>query len=95
MKVLLAGKEYDLQLKNKHIKKLIKLQVALQGAESDDLKVKLGDEYLDALDAVGRELTGLSEEEFDELVIEDLQKVTGYIAQSAQQKLNFGNPSQP
>lgn len=77
-------------LKGRMIKQLIKLTVAIQKAE-DPTDATL--RYLEELDNVASQISGLTVEELDDLDIEDKNKITGYIGQKVQESLGFTTPS--
>ena len=89
IKLTIGKKEQEIELKNpkgKHMKKGLKLLFKIDSAESEVIAL---DEYMDYVDEISSELTGLSIEQLDELEEQDKEQITGYYNGKIRGKIDF------
>ena len=80
-------KEIELKpVKGRHVSKLISKQIELQSTEDKGEKAK---EYLDLLNEISSEITGLTLEELEDLDTDDLSKITKYLHEKTHSRMGF------
>ena len=73
-------------MKGKHAKRLVKVYEKLQQEEGDSKSVKA---FLDEQQKIMQELTGMTEEELDDLLIEEKNKILAAIMEKMEESLGF------
>jgi len=92
IKIVRDGKETEIECKNpkgKHTKKGFKLYV--ETIEKED--IRLLNKYLDYLDELTAELTGMKVEELDELDTDEKNKLVSFYQKKIEEITDFMRPS--
>ena len=91
MKIQTDKGEKEITLKNlkgRHTKKGIKLLIKAQtGNEEADMSAL--DKYLDYLDEISAEMSGMSVEELDDLDNDEKNKIVGYYQNKIESRIDF------
>lgn len=89
VKIHLDGEEKEIEVKNpkgRHVKKLWDYFEEMQKDE-----IKGAKEYINYVDEISAELSGLTVEQLDELDIEEKNKITKNFTEHAFSNMDFGN----
>jgi len=92
MKITLSdGREIEMKgFRGKHLKKVMRSAAKIQNSENPEQDAF---EYYNLLDEITMELSGLTIEELDELLVDDLNQLRRYITDKVQKSINFLGPS--
>lgn len=75
--------------KGRHTKKGLKLLMAVQKGDDEDANLEALDKYMDYLDEVTAEMTGLSVEELDNFENDEKNKLVSFYQEKVESRVDF------